>query len=168
MRTIPIAVAVFALLSGAVSAQTPQTAPSRDDSTRPSPSATTAPTKPAPAINPLTQEDVSWIAGTTVYGSDDTKIGNISTVLMDSKTKQINRLVIAAGGVLGIGSHYVAIPVDQFSWDGERAVFKLSKDLASLKAMPGWVEGGTATGTSQPAGNKMIAPAAGDSESPSR
>jgi len=97
MRTIPIAVAAFALLSGAVSAQTPQTAPSRDDSTRPSPSATTAPTKPAPAINPLTQEDVSWIAGTTVYGSDDTKIGNISTVLMDSKTKQINRLVIAAG-----------------------------------------------------------------------
>jgi len=91
MRTIPITVAAFALLSAAVSAQTPQTSPSRDDSTRPSPSATAAPTKPAPAINPLTQENVSWIAGPTVYGSDDTKLGNISTVLMDPKTKQINR-----------------------------------------------------------------------------
>jgi sporulation protein YlmC with PRC-barrel domain len=162
MRTIPIAVAALALLSATASAQTPQTSPSRDFSTKPSPSAAAAPTKPAPAINPLTQEDVSWIAGTTVYGGDDAKMGNISTILMDPKTKQIDRLVIASGGVLGIGSHRVAIPVDQFSWDGERAVFKLSKDLASLKAMPEWVEGRTATGTSQPPGNKMIAPAAGD------
>ena len=167
MRTIPVAVAALTLLNAAAFAQTPQIPASRS-SPMPGQNATTAPVKPAPAINPLSQEDVSWIAGPTVYGSDDTKIGNISTVLMDSKTKQINRLVIAAGGVLGIGSHRVAIPVDQFSWDGERAVFKLSKDLASLKAMPEWVEGRTATGTSQPPGNKMIAPAAGDSESPSR
>jgi sporulation protein YlmC with PRC-barrel domain len=149
MRTIPIAVAAFALLSGAAFAQTTPSSPSRPMS--PSPGATTtAPAKPAPTINPMTQEDISNIEGQTVYGTDDSKIGHVSNVLMDPKSKQVDRLVVAAGGVLGIGSHRVAIPVDQFSWDGERSVFKLTKDMASLKSMPEWVEGGTATGSSQP------------------
>ncbi len=165
MRTIPIAVAALALLSATASAQTPQTPPSRPMS--PGQSATTAPVKPAPAINPLTQEDVSLIEGTTVHGGDDAKLGRITTVLMDTKTKQIDRLVIAAGGVLGIGSHRVAIPVDQFSWDGDKAVFKLTKDMASLKSMPEWVEGATATGSSQPP-KKPAAAGAGDSDAPSR
>ena len=148
MRTIPIAVAALALLSAAAFAQTTPSSPSRPMS--PSPGATTAPAKPPPTINPLTQEDVSNIEGQTVYGGDDAKIGHVSNVLMDPKSKQIDRLVVAAGGVLGIGSHRVAIPVDQFSWDGERSIFKLSKDVAALKSMPEWVEGGTATGSSQP------------------
>ena len=166
MRTIPIAVAALALLSAAASAQTPQTPPARPMS--PGQSATAVPAKPAPAINPLTQEDISLIEGTTVHGGDDAKLGHISTVLMDPKSKQIDRLVVAAGGVLGIGSHRVAIPVDQFSWDGDKAVFKLTKDMASLKAMPEWVEGATnATGSSLPP-KKPAAAGAGDSDTPSR
>ena len=166
MRTIPIAVAALALLSATASAQTSQTPPARPMS--PGQSATTVPAKPAPAINPLTQEDISLIEGTTVQGGDDAKLGHISTVLMDPKSKQIDRLVVAAGGVLGIGSHRVAIPVDQFSWDGDKAVFKLTKDMASLKAMPEWVEGATtATGSSQPP-RKPAATGAGDSDAPSR
>ena len=166
MRTIPIAVAALALLSATASAQTSQTPPPRPMS--PGTSATAVPAKAAPAINPLTQEDVSLIEGTTVHGGDDAKLGSISTVLMDPKTKQIDRLVVAAGGVLGIGSHRVAIPVDQFSWDGDKAVFKLTKDMASLKAMPEWVEGATtATGSSLPP-KKPAAAGAGDSDGPSR
>src|SRR5712691_10713116 len=109
MRTIPIAVAALALLTAGASAQMQPNPPPRPMS--PSPSATAVPMKPAPAINPLTQEDVSLIEGTTVHGGDDAKIGHISTVLMDPKTKQIDRLVVTAGGVLGIGGHRVAIPV---------------------------------------------------------
>ena len=166
MRTIPIAVADLALLSATVSAQTTQTPPARP--MPPGQSATSVPVKPAPAINPLTQEDVSLIEGTTVHGGDDAKLGSISTVLMDPKTKQVDRLVVAAGGVLGIGSHRVAIPVDQFSWDGDKGVFKLTKDMASLKAMPEWVEGATtATGSSLPP-RKPAATGAGDSDAPSR
>ena len=132
MRTIPIAVAALALLSGTAFAQTTLSSPSRPMS--PSPGATTmAPAKPAPTINPLTQEDISNIEGQTVYGTDESKIGHISTVLMDPKSKQIDRLVVAAGGFLCIGSNRVAVQVDQFSWDGDRSVFKLTKDMASLK-----------------------------------
>ena len=171
MRTIPIAVAALALLSATASAQT---TPSRDYSTpTPAPRAATAPPVRVAAINPLTQEDVSQIEGITVYGNDDAKMGHVSTILMDPKTKQIDRLVISAGGVLGIGSHRVAIPVEQFSWDGEKAVFKLSKDLAGLKSMPAWIEGGTMTGSSTPISDKptvtKTAPAgAGDSDSTAR
>jgi len=146
MRTIPIAVAALTLMSAAAFAQTTPSSPSRPAS----PGAAMAPAKPAPAINPLTQEDISKIEGQTIYGGDDAKIGHVSNVLMDPKTKQIDRLVVAAGGVLGIGSHRVAIPVDQFTWDGERSVFKLQKDVVALKSMPEWVEGAMATGSSQP------------------
>jgi sporulation protein YlmC with PRC-barrel domain len=165
MRTFPIAVAAFALLSSGAFAQTTQTEPSRSSPMTPAPSATTSPAKPAPVINPLTQEDVSQIEGNTVYGGDGAKVGHISTVLMDPATKKIDRLVVAAGGVLGIGSHLVAIPVEQFSWDPNQGAFKLSMDLASLKAKPEWVEGGTMTGSSQPSGDKTAPAGAGDGDS---
>src|SRR5258707_3185673 len=124
MRTIPIAVAALALMTGVASAQTSTTpnAPAR-----PTPGATTAPA-PAqrmPAINPLTQEDVSKIDGTAVYGGDDGKIGHVSMILMDPSSKKLDRLVVTAGGVLRVGGHRVAVPTDQFSCDAEPGGFKI-------------------------------------------
>ena len=99
-----------------------------------------APRPAAPAVNPLTSEDVSKITGAAVYGSDDKKIGTISTVLMRPATKTVDRLVVGAGGMLGIGTHYVALPVDAFSWDSQAGAFKLTKTAEDLKAMPEWHE----------------------------
>src|SRR5580765_7851028 len=98
MRKFPIAtVAALALMIGAASAQTTSDSPSRPSA----PGAMMAPTaKPRPAINPLAQEDVSRIDGTSVYGSDDAKIGHVSTILMNPGSKQIDRLVVSTGGVL--------------------------------------------------------------------
>src|SRR6266542_2723728 len=144
MRTIPIAaVAALALMTGVASAQTSTTpnAPART-----TPGATAAPAPKAPAINPLAQEDVS-------------KIDHVSAVLMDPSSKKIDRLVVTSGGVLGVGGHRVAIPVDQFSWDGDRGVFKLGMTQAALKAMPEWVEvHETATGSSLPPQGKALTP----------
>jgi len=157
MRTIPIAaVAALALMTGVASAQTSTTpnAPART-----TPGATAAPAPKAPAINPLAQEDVSKIDGTSIYGGDDGKIGHVSAVLMDPSSKKIDRLVVTSGGVLGVGGHRVAIPVDQFSWDGDRGVFKLGMTQAALKAMPEWVEvHETATGSSLPSQGKALTP----------
>src|SRR6195256_6068290 len=146
MRKLPIAaVAALALMTGVASAQS--TSPSNP--ARPAPGATAAPVQKEAAINPLSQEDVSKIEGTTVYGSDDGKIGHVSTALMDPSSKKIDRLVVTAGGVLGVGGHRVAIPVEQFSWDANRGAFKLGTTVAELKQMPEWVEGQqTATGSS--------------------
>ena len=170
MRKIPIAaVAALALLTGAASAQTPAT----PSTPRPAaPGATTAPAAPRPvAQNPLTQEDVANIDGTGVYGNDDKKIGHVQTVLMEPQSKKIDRLVVSSGGVLGVGGHRVAIPVDRFTWDAEKGAFKLPEDVASVKSMPEWVEGAqTATGSSQPPRNELRIPpsGAGDSGSPAR
>jgi len=176
MHKIPIAAAaVLAMMTVAASAQT--TSPS--STPRPaSPGAATAPVQREPAINPLTKEDVSNIEGTTVYGSDDSKIGHVSTVLMDPQSKKIDRLVVTAGGMLGMGGHRVAMPIDQFKWDADKGVFKLSTTTASLKSMPEWVEGTeTATGSSRPsqtekpstgAGTEKPSTGAGDGEKTSR
>jgi hypothetical protein len=160
MRKLPIAtIAAVALMAGAASAQT-TTSPSSP--ARPAPGATTAPIQPIhkeAAINPLTQDDVSKIDGTAVYGNDDSKIGHVSTELMDPSTKKIDRLVVTAGGVLGVGGHRVAIPVDQFSWDADKGAFKLGTTVAELKQMPEWVEGNeTAIGSSQPPRDMPLTP----------
>src|SRR5438874_1577561 len=61
-----------------------------------------------------------------------------------------------------------ALPVDRFSWDADRGVFKINTTVADLKQMPEWVEGQqTMTGSSQPP--KTPAPSnAGDSQPSSR
>ena len=141
------AVAALASMTIAAAAQMPTTP--RHTAT---PSAGQAPA-PKPAVNPLTQNVVSDIEGTAVYGNDKDKdkIGHVSEVLMDPQSKKIDRLVVNAGGVLGIGGHRVAIPIDQFKWDSQKGGFLLGMTEAKLKSMPEWKEGAnTMTGSSQP------------------
>jgi hypothetical protein len=166
MPKLPIAaVAALALMTGAASAQM-STSPSSP--ARPAPGATAAPVQKESAINPLSQEDVSKIEGTTVYGSDDGKIGHVSTALMDPTSKKIDRLVVTAGGVLGVGGHRVAIPVEQLSWDADRGAFKLNTTVAELKQMPEWVEGQQPMTGSSLSPRTTTPPPAGAGDSSSR
>jgi sporulation protein YlmC with PRC-barrel domain len=163
MRKIPIAsaVMVLAMMTAAASAQT--TSPG---TSHPSTTTAPAPAKKESAVNPLTTDNVSSIEGTHVYGSDEGKLGYVSIVLMDPQTKKIDRLVVNSGGVLGVGGHRVAIPIEQFSWDADKGGFKLAATEASLKSMPEWVEGATTTGSSTP--SKTEKPSAGDGEKTSK
>jgi sporulation protein YlmC with PRC-barrel domain len=117
-----------------------QTTPSPAPRSTP-PAATTTPPAAAvrtPTPDPLKMEDVSKINGTAVYGSDDSKIGSVSTVLMKPESKTIDRVVVNAGGVLGVGGHKVAVPISQLTWDSEKDAFKIAKTSDDLKAMPEW------------------------------
>ncbi|HEV8678356.1 MAG TPA: PRC-barrel domain-containing protein [Stellaceae bacterium] len=168
MRTIPIAVAALALLGTAASAQTSPGSPGSSPPPRAGATAPATAPAPMPAVNPLTKEDVSNLSGVAVYGSDDAKAGYITAILMDPKTKKLEKFVIASGGVLGIGSHRVALPIDQFNWDSAKAAFKISQDQAKLKEMPEWIEGrngATGTGSSSPPSKPALpATGAGDSK----
>lgn len=138
------AAAVAALLAfgtGAASAQSmapsgaaPLThnAPANNDINAPSQ------TSAAPMKNPLASEDISQIEGTSVAGSDGSKIGSVSNVLMDPASKKVDRLVVAEGGVLGVGAHNVALPVDSFRWDAQNRNFVIQKTADDLKSMPEW------------------------------
>src|SRR6266403_3541214 len=138
MRSILIATASAVMLMAAPAlAQTAPSAPSRT----PDPNASIAlpaPIPKTPSPDPLKMEDVSKITGSAVYGSDDSKIGSVSTVLMQPQNKTIDRLVVSAGGVLGVGGHKVAVPLDQFKWDSDRGAFKIAKTTDELKSMPEW------------------------------
>jgi sporulation protein YlmC with PRC-barrel domain len=112
-----------------------------------SPSATQTRLKP----DPLQQADISEIKGATVYGSDGSKIGDVSTVLMRPETHTIDQFVVAAGGVLGVGAHDVALPLDAFHWDAKKGGFVINHTEAQLKSMPSWNEsGGAMSGSSTP------------------
>jgi sporulation protein YlmC with PRC-barrel domain len=140
MRSKLIATAAaFVLLAGPALAQTaPPSSTGRTPNPGNSMSTTAAPAPRTPAPDPLKMEDVSKISGSTVYGNDDSKIGSVSTVLMNPESKTIDRLVVNEGGVLGVGGHKVALPVDQFKWDSDKGGFKVAKSTDDLKSMPEW------------------------------
>lgn len=146
MRSSLIAItSALALLTASALAQTPA-APG--GARAPGATSTTPAAPPKqPKVNPLTEQDISKINGTDVYGSDGKKVGDVSTVLMDPKSKTVNELVVGSGGVLGIGGHHVALPLKEFSWDPEKEGFKISKTADDLKGMPEWQEPATAAST---------------------
>jgi sporulation protein YlmC with PRC-barrel domain len=135
MRKISMAaVSALALLTTSAYAQQ---SPSADSTPRTSttPAYSPAAAPKAPAENPLKQEDVSKIEGTSVVDNDGKKIGDVSRVLMKPEDKKIDRLVVRAGGIFGA------------------AAFKLDKTGYDLKSMVEWRESGTAaaaTGSSPP------------------
>jgi sporulation protein YlmC with PRC-barrel domain len=153
MRKMPIAAAAaLTILSGSAFAQS---SPSpATPTTSPRAAAPTSPVAKAPVQNPLKQEDVSKIIGTSVYGSDGKAIGDVSTVLIKPDDKTIDQLVVSSGGILGIGSHLVAMPLDGFSWDAENGGFKIAKTADDVKSMAVWHPPSSptsATGSGQPA-----------------
>ncbi len=97
-----------------------------------------APRQRAPMPDPTKSEDVSKIQGASVYDSKDAKIGSISAVLMKPESKTLDRFVVNEGGVLGLGGHHVALPIDAFSWDAQKGGFKITKTADDLKSMPEW------------------------------
>ncbi len=134
---------IVLLLSGAAMAQTTAPAtkpPAASDTTSTTMPNATAPRPIPPAPSPLAREDVSKIIGASVYGPDDKKIGTVSTVLMQPSQLKVDRLVVAEGGLLGIGSHLVAMPIDEFQWDSAKGVFKVTTTGEEVKSMPAWKE----------------------------
>jgi len=59
---------------------------------------------------------------------------------MDPASKRIDRLVISAGGVLGVDTRDVVLPIDKFSWDAKEGALKISSTANQLKMMPAWHE----------------------------
>ena len=149
MRKLPIAASALALLTATAMAQTPTT-----PGTSPSHPVATSPASQSAKVNPLAQDDVSQIIGTAVYGSDDKKIGDVATVLMQPQDKKVDQLVVRAGGLLGVGGHLVALPLDAFSWNADDGTFKIAKTADDLKSMAAWTgvsTSSTMSGSSAPA-----------------
>jgi sporulation protein YlmC with PRC-barrel domain len=74
------------------------------------------------------------ILGKNVYNDKDERVGEVEDLIV-APDKSISYAIISVGGFLGLGEHYVAIPVQQFKGvDKKITLAGATKD--SLKAMP--------------------------------
>jgi sporulation protein YlmC with PRC-barrel domain len=95
------------------------------------PPASSAPSATAPAtggasfVASATTGDwrASKLSGVSIYGPDDKSIGKVDDVVLD-KTGQSKLIVIAVGGVLGMGAKHVAVPFEAVTWSNEPVAVK--------------------------------------------
>src|SRR5436853_7762406 len=57
----------------------------------------------------------SKLIGVNVYNDNNEKIGEIEELIVD-KSSKVENVVLGVGGFLGIGEHYVAVPMDKLKW----------------------------------------------------
>ena len=111
-KYITAGVAASALLASVAFAQTP--------------TATTDRNSMAPATASESSFQGNWraskIVGLSVYNDNNESIGSINDLLTD-KSGNIKAAVISVGGVLGVGSHLVAVPFDKIKFVNEPVAY---------------------------------------------
>ncbi|HEY7773079.1 MAG TPA: PRC-barrel domain-containing protein [Marinagarivorans sp.] len=74
-----------------------------------------------------------------VVDAEGEKIGKIKDVMIDWAEGRVGYVVLAFGGIMGLGEKLFAIPVDQFLFRGEdRKELVLNVSKEHLKAAPGF------------------------------
>src|SRR6476469_7916139 len=70
-------------------------------------------------VNTAVHRDGQWraskVIGVNVYNENNDKIGEIEELIVD-KSAKVDNVVIGVGGFLGMGDHYVAVPMDKLKW----------------------------------------------------
>jgi sporulation protein YlmC with PRC-barrel domain len=83
--------------------------------------AETAPTDRS-NINTAVHKEGQWrsskLIGVNVYNESNDKIGDIQELIVD-KAGKVENVVLGVGGFLGMGEHYVAVPMEKLKWVNE-------------------------------------------------
>jgi sporulation protein YlmC with PRC-barrel domain len=70
-------------------------------------------------VNTAVHREGQWRAskliGLNVYNDNNEKIGDINELIVD-KSAKVDNVVLGVGGFLGMGEHYVAVPMDKLKW----------------------------------------------------
>ncbi len=82
------------------------------------------------------------IEGTPVLTRDGDKLGAVAAFLIDRFDGQVDHVVVAMGGVLGLGSSYHPVPWCLLRFDPSRDGYVLSIDKAVLSSGPSFKAGG--------------------------
>jgi len=76
--------------------------------------------------------------GEDVVNQQGETLGDIEEIMLDVRSGRIAYAVLAAGGFLGIGEKYFAIPWSALTLDTDRKCFMLNIDKERLKNAPGF------------------------------
>jgi sporulation protein YlmC with PRC-barrel domain len=73
-------------------------------------------------VNTVVHKDGQWrsskLIGVNVYNNNNEKIGDIQELIIDN-TGKVDNVVLGVGGFLGMGEHYVAVPMEKLKWANE-------------------------------------------------
>jgi sporulation protein YlmC with PRC-barrel domain len=73
-------------------------------------------------INTAVHKEGQWrsskLIGVNVYNDNNEKIGDIQELIVD-KSGKVDNVVLGVGGFLGMGEHYVAVPMEKLKWVNE-------------------------------------------------
>jgi sporulation protein YlmC with PRC-barrel domain len=73
-------------------------------------------------INTAVPKEGQWraskVIGVNVYNDNNEKIGDIQEIIID-KSAKVDNVVLGVGGFLGMGEHYVAVPMEKLKWVDE-------------------------------------------------
>jgi sporulation protein YlmC with PRC-barrel domain len=73
-------------------------------------------------VNTAVHKEGQWRAskliGINVYNDNNEKIGDIEELIVD-KSGKVDNVVLGVGGFLGMGEHYVAVPMEKLKWVNE-------------------------------------------------
>src|SRR3979409_1112562 len=80
------------------------------------------PTTDRSNINTAVHKDGQWrssqVIGVNGYNENNEKIGDIEELIID-KSGKVDNVVLGVGGFLGMGEHYVAVPMEKLKWVNE-------------------------------------------------
>ena len=80
----------------------------------------------------------SSFEGETVMNPQGDTLGEIEDIMLDVRSGRIAYAVLAAGGFLGLGEKYFAVPWHAFTMDTDRKAFILDVDRERLLNAPGF------------------------------
>lgn len=129
IRQLAIVLLAGALTTATASAQTSGT-PARDSSA---------------AMHKEGQWRASKLPGVNVYNDNNEKIGDISDVIID-KNGKVDTVVLGVGGFLGMGEHYVAVPMEKLKWVNEPVRGSTVSSATADRPTVGTNNAGAATG----------------------
>ncbi|MDP5144636.1 PRC-barrel domain-containing protein [Rheinheimera baltica] len=89
-------------------------------------------------INAAGLLSASSITGDEVCNMKDEKLGKIHEVMLDMTEGKIRYAVLAAGGFLGIGERFFAVPWKALTLNRKDKSFMLDVDVERLKNAPGF------------------------------
>jgi sporulation protein YlmC with PRC-barrel domain len=106
-----------------------------------------SPTKDHSETDAAVHKEGQWrsskLIGVDVYNDANEKIGDIAEIIID-KSSRVENVILGVGGFLGMGEHYVSVPMDNLKWVNEPA--RNNSTAAVDKPTVGTNNAGAATG----------------------
>ena len=133
----------FAMLAATAFAQTASPPPSAPAT---APATTAAPKAPETNLAGQGKWRASKLMGVDIYGPDNSKVGDVTEVIM-GKDGKVEMITVGVGGFLGIGAKDVAIPYEQVTWSDQ----PMAASAAPATTGTGSMGGGTAPAANAPA-----------------